>query len=485
MTVEATPQREARDTTRELLALAAATVVVFGVAFIAFRNRQIWLDEAFTWYVAKQPFGQWWHFTFSPKGELNMALYYVLLRFLTPSSGTAFWMRLPSVISMVAAVPLVWILARRVQSGRFVRCAAAALFLASPYILYFAFDARAYAVLTLVTVGASVLLVLALEGSRPAAIAYVLVLPLGMALDLLTAFVIVAHVLALLLTTPGSFWTRAWATLRLTWLGLLVTAGAAVIAFRQRELLGRAPISITNLAHDAYNLTGHAGPLSVLLIIAIAWGAYALLVERPVRTSAVIVLLTATVPLVGALGLATIRPDISISYQLNTIPMLCIVAAAGLKWGLPSRPLRLGGLAVCVLLGLGGELYFFHSPDIEQPQTAARYLEAHARPGDDVTYLPPLSDIAVARYLQADGAKIPRPVGASQDASRVTTMKGTQPLSQAVAQLGSDSSLWVVVRSTSDLHQVPVAPTMHALGLHQTGSVSYDGYTVQRWQKDG
>ena len=376
-----TTPRPERDVDRtEMVALLDVTVIVFGVAAIFLWHRQLWTDESYSWAVSRTSLSQFQHFLFSPHGELDMALDYVLIRPFVSNHFSDLWMRIPSLVAMAATVPVVWLLADRLTRSRFVRVAAVVIFLTQPLVVDYAFEARSYGLLVLGLTAATLLLVMALDGSRTATVGYALALPMLITIHFLGLFVVAAQALAVFVVTPGGLPTRLGRTLRLCGLGIVVSIGSSFIFVRQSTLSNSQPVSLSILIHTAYDITGRAGPLSILFVAATLAGFVFLFNRRHEQPGGLVVILTAVVPVVLALVLSVSRPMIMARYQLDIVPLLCISAVVGIHWAVRDRRWRLATLAVFALLGLVGQAFIYSSPNREAPDSVSAYVLAHAGP---------------------------------------------------------------------------------------------------------
>ena len=254
------PDREPR-TRAETAGLALATAATFAVAAWMMRRREVWLDEGFSYTAARLPLSDLASWAIDPRGELNMALYYLVLGPFAAVSAAPWWIRLPSVIPTVATVAFVWLIADRLTGRRFVRVAAVLVFLAHPLAIDYAFEARAYGMLFAATAGLTLLLIMALQGSRRARWAYTILLPLLIALHFLVIFVIVSHAVAIVLATTGGWRRRAGRAAALAGPGLAVAAFAAVAVFREQGTLANSSsITAWSFGSAVYAVTGRAGP---------------------------------------------------------------------------------------------------------------------------------------------------------------------------------------------------------------------------------
>lgn len=124
-----------------LIAIAGATVRLMGLD-----RQSFWLDEGASLFYVQQHHGMWSIISSLAQGGDNhppihfLALYFMTLAF-DPTNEIA--MRMPSVIASVSLIPAAWMLAT-VVAPRF-RGAAALATAASPFLIWYAQEARMYA----------------------------------------------------------------------------------------------------------------------------------------------------------------------------------------------------------------------------------------------------------------------------------------------------------------------------------------------------
>ncbi|MFL5338211.1 MAG: hypothetical protein ACJ8H8_34855 [Geminicoccaceae bacterium] len=130
-----------------LAVIAAVTLLGFALRLHQIGQTSLWSDEAFSaWWIHK-PLGYLW--TTGLIIETTPPLYYTLLKFWAGLLGDGdVALRLFSATASTATIPVVFLLGR-VIAGPVVGMAAASLFALAPMQIYFAQEARAYALLPL------------------------------------------------------------------------------------------------------------------------------------------------------------------------------------------------------------------------------------------------------------------------------------------------------------------------------------------------
>jgi len=475
-------QREPR-TRNETVGLVLATVASFAVATVLMRDREFWLDESFSYLAAQLSIGDLASFALDRSGELNMALYYLALKPFAAVSTEPLWLRLPSLIPTVATVVFVWLIADRVSGRRFVRVTAVLVFLAHPLVVDYAFEARAYGMLFAATSGLTLLLLLALDGSRAARWAYVVLLPLLVALHLLIVFVIIAHTAAIALANPGSWRQRAGRTLSLTSPGLVVAAVAGLTVFRhQGTLVNNEGLTPWSFGSAVYAVTGRAGPLTFLVLAAIAVAAVTIVGARDRRPLAMVLLVTSVVPPVLALAASIQRPVFTPRYLSNLVPLLACLVAIGIAAAFADRRWRVAAVAVVVALGFVGQAFIYRDPSHETPGAASAFILERSQAGDIIVFNSPFAQLPHQYLLDATGASGPTQAGFIADPRMPTSLIEVAPLEPLVAALPAGASVWVVEnRPTPDGTAELTADLAIDGGLERVSRTEFGAVAVERW----
>ena len=165
----------ARLSPRLLVGLETALAALFGL--IALGRRSFWLDESVSVTLARLDPGDLLHVLRTREG--NMSLYHLLLAGWMQLGDSEFIARSLSVLAVAAAVPMIYLLARRLVGER-AALVAGLLMAVNPMAVHYAQEARGYALCLLLVSVSVYLFVRALEGSgRGAWIAYAVVAALA------------------------------------------------------------------------------------------------------------------------------------------------------------------------------------------------------------------------------------------------------------------------------------------------------------------
>jgi hypothetical protein len=154
------PGRRRRDL-RAPLAVGAVTALALVLRLAGIGDKSLWLDEAFSTWVANLPLDQLWRTTLQL--DTHPPLYYTLLHFwISPQSGEVA-LRSLSALWEVATVPVVYLTGRAI-GGRRLGLLVALLQAVSPLHVWYAQQGRMYAMLTFFAAVALLCLVRLLVG---------------------------------------------------------------------------------------------------------------------------------------------------------------------------------------------------------------------------------------------------------------------------------------------------------------------------------
>ena len=374
------------------------------------------IDEADAFYLALADFPTLVGRMMQP-GE-NGPLYFLLLRLWIGLAGTSeFALRYFSLLPAVLAIPLMFVVGRRLAGPR-VGLIAALLFVPSSYLLYYAQMTKMYSLVLLLSLLSSYLFLRALE--RPSArwwAAYTGVTTLALYTHVFGALLIPWHALFALLTIKQHRralvpWLVSLGFLTLPYLplGLQRMAAIAAPASLNRQFTGPQNLvgMVATLAREygtRYDLL--PGPLLSGFFLALALGGVvALLVAPPAtnksRLPLLFITLGALIPLLASYTLVMLGvPLFASRYLIITLPMFYLLWAAALAaLAARSRPLALAVLVVFILLNGArwAQTAFAGMRFHEDWRGAVAYLEQRYVPGDAVLVLHENAAHAVRYY---------------------------------------------------------------------------------------
>lgn len=153
-------------TTRRLLLAAVGGLTLLGFAIrLANFDQSLLGDELSTyWIINGHSLGDVLSSVRS-NDEITPPLYFVLGWLSLKIGSDPEWVRLPSLLAGTATIPLVYLLGARTL-GRAAGLLAAAVFALSPFMIYYADEARSYALMIALLTASTVALLIALESGR-------------------------------------------------------------------------------------------------------------------------------------------------------------------------------------------------------------------------------------------------------------------------------------------------------------------------------
>jgi uncharacterized membrane protein len=443
---------------RLLLVLLVALAAAVRCATLSFQS--LWLDEVHTVVEASRPWGTLLLGLVTP--QQGYPLYILAMRLWIAICGTSeVALRLPSALAGVAAVPLLYLLGRKVWGWQ-VGLLAAAFLALSPLAIWYSQEAKAYAFFILVTVVAWLLLWEAVQRhDRRIWWALAGVTILALSIHRLYILSVIGQLVYIVYIARQGHLTRRY---RLLLLGLLAAVLLITLAGLWFVLGGEGAGSQFGTQRDWKDLASTFTQFSLRIVpgppdppigpdrrpwllpfaAAALAGLAALFTDIVARGArrrhAVFLLCFLAVPLGAFYLLYLIRPFYYERYLLGTLPAYLLLLAVGVtrlwRWaqalaarvtkhssrfaspttrprpllsGIPS--LLLGLLALATGLGILAPSWqqvqdwtFSRLPLKEQYREATRYLQEHLHPGDLVVVHPGYILPAVELY----GERFPR-----------------------------------------------------------------------------
>lgn len=386
---------------------ATATVIALVAGLFDLGRRSLWYDEAFTVGIVDRPLGDvLWRIT---HWEVNQSPYFVLFTGWFRLGHSEAFLRLLSVAFVVAAVPAMFVLGRRIADAR-VGALAAVLLAVHPLVIQWGQQLRAYSMVTFGVILATILLLRAVD--RPDSTARALCYGVVAAATIYTQFfalpVIVAHL--------------SWVALRKPMPRRVVVAAGGAIAVLVVPLVGYLmtyrgdPLAWVGggsnaLVATARGLTG--GRTSNLAVYAVGALLGLGLVCQGLRRgdrraepswSLALPVLWLVVPVLATLVVsATVKPLLEARFLIVVVPALVLVVAYGvcrLRW----RPVAAVLAAALVVVSLNGLRSWYQAPMFEDWRAAVPVAIGQAGP-DGVVLVDPHLGLFAVRYYEGAGTR--------------------------------------------------------------------------------
>ncbi|MEO3742293.1 glycosyltransferase family 39 protein [Plantactinospora sp. B5E13] len=379
-------------------------LVMLICGLIGIGDRQLWRDEHATWWAATQVSTTDFVRLLSHI-DIVFAPYYSYMRLWTAVFGdSAPALRLPSLLWMSVAAALLGLLGRRLYDAP-TGLLAGLIFAILPTVSRYAAEARPYAQTLAVTIGATLLLLRALDRPRPRRWVWYALAVVAVGLSHLVALaVLVAHALLVLGEVRGQ--DRRIVVRRFRpWLLAVVVGLAPVVpvVFQARQqshqivwILPPEPLDLLRLPGELFGSRSVAIVLFFVALVGLAvsrWPSLAL-------SAWILVAPALTYLTFDQFQLFYHR------YLLFTVPAWVLLAAAGTLWMArlgqaapvpdgrpvlrPALSVAAGALALALVAGYGLAGHRFVRSDLLEDEhafrAAAGFVRTHAREGDGIAY---------------------------------------------------------------------------------------------------
>lgn len=417
------PTREISRPSRPSLALLGLCLAGFAWRVAGLGFQSLWRDEVDSLRFATRPLAELLR-TFSQPGE-NGPLFFLALRpWLAVLGQSEFALRFPSVLAGVLAIPLTYVLARRLialaaghqfqPSGIALSntpLVAALLVAANPYLMWYSQEAKMYAWLVVLVLATHLAFLAAVDASQrrgygwPRWLIYLALLALSALTHVLAVLVVVVHALWLICLWPAS--RRSWLPFLLTLLTPAVPYFALAGWWQLRLFLtpdfqtGHPFVPLAGMANVLLVCFGHgvAAPVLPLLLSGVIFlllagltmGVRSISGRRWTGTTLAAMLLTwLAVPLLLLYVISLRKPLFADRYLIWIMPGAAITIALGLRalsrtW----RPLGWAALTILLVMSLWSGGRQVRVPIKSDFRAAAAYVAAHRQPGDRLLFLIP------------------------------------------------------------------------------------------------
>jgi hypothetical protein len=421
-------------------AVAVVALAAGGLALRLIATRGIWLDEAISIHQAQMPLGDM--LTNLRTTDVHPPLHHILLWGTVRLLGDGeVAVRAPSLIAATAMIPALYAAARDIYDKR-AGMAAAALVAVAPFAVWYADEARMYALFMLFALLSVWMQVRVIRGAGTGSwLGFVLAAAALVYTQYFGALFVATQMLGFAVAVA-----RGVLPLRrvLAWTALLVLLLAPLAPFAHdqfsaNEAAGKgfqqptqtgggtidpqarpgAYAALTNFAwavlgyHSDATMTALAAlwPLGVLLALA--------LLGRGRSWATLLVVGCTLLPAIGLFVLGQLKPFVfEVRYFIGAVPLaLMLIARALTSW--PRRPvviaLATAVAAAALGLGLADQQLNGSNPRVYDFKTAVQDIESRAQPGDVIVFTPSYLDHVVGYYeheglkLQAMGQDLPEP----------------------------------------------------------------------------
>jgi mannosyltransferase len=469
-----------RESERDKIPILALLIVLwtaFSLRIAGLDRQSIWYDEGLSIYDAQGSITQ--VFQRASHSE-HPPLYALLLHgWMRACGDSEFSVRALSTWWSVLGIAWLYRLGKKLSPA--IGALAALLLAVSPFGIWYAQEARGYALALTLVIATVDLAVDLFPGIRPErsghpwvlTAAYTILAAAALYAHLYSGLVLLAINVMFLVQaiwarrSPGQLpgpatlrWVVAQAILLAAlalWLPVVVaqiqnnaTYWHGALGWRQIVRQTLIAFTVGTTLNDSWAL-GATYAMSLLAVL----GTYALFKRRE-RLLSLLLWAWMAIPVLFQVILNESRPKFAPRYLLNALPAFLLLASAGIRWlfSLAERPAqwaRWAGILALLLStgGLGGatarslgNLYFderYYRPDF---RAVARYIEAHATPDDLIVLLAGHSYPAFTYYYRGPLPVLPLPEGLLPATQSPIDLSALQTLNQAI--LGR-TQLWLVL----------------------------------------
>lgn len=313
------PSLPSRPELSAVVAVTAPGAVLLSLGLWRLDRGGMWRDEAVTFEVARRSVPQIWRLLHEV--DAVHGLYYLFMHAVLAVRADETVLRLPSVVGAAVAACLAGALGTRLARPR-VGLWAGLLYAATPMTGHYAQEGRSYALVAAGALGATLLLVRALDGRSWAA--YGLVLAVTCLLHELAVLLVLAHALTLSLARVRR---RAWVSWgRAVAAALLVLTPLVVVSARQSAQVGW--LAVPDWDSADHLLRAFLGPYDAVYWTCLVLGLLALPGRRRLSVAAVAAPLL-LVPPVTLLLVSQMRPLYDPRYVLYALAGAPLLVAAG------------------------------------------------------------------------------------------------------------------------------------------------------------
>jgi mannosyltransferase len=368
---------------RTTLALAAIMLLALALRLYDLTGESLWLDEGGSLRIAALPL------TEIPAGSAaswHPPLYFFILHYWMALFGNSEWaVRLPAALFGLGAVPLIYLLGRRLYD-RPTGLVAALLLALSVVNVQYSQEVRGYSLAVVLTLLSFYFLLRLGEGRPSLKVGYV-VSTLGLLYTHNSGlFVLLAQVAYVLLGRRGLRQSLPWLLAPLVLYVPWVWFSSRVEHNGVTERIPTGPLSY--LLHALKDLSGSPALFWALAAVLLGGAACHYLRRREDSKSPaaqgglMLLLLWLAVPLLG-LGLFSMQDLMPYMkrYLLVATPALYLLAARATTTLRPAA-VRPAAIGLMMLLSLASLNRYYAGTGKEQWREAAAYLDASARPGD-------------------------------------------------------------------------------------------------------
>jgi mannosyltransferase len=421
------------------LILLLLTALAIGLRLHRLGSESFWLDEGTSYAVASLSWSEMFRVLVHERA--NMALYLVILKLWLPFTHSDAGLRLLSVIFAGLSIPAIDALGRRLfqpLAGFF----AALLLTLHGFHVRYSQEARAYALLVMLTILATWAFWALLRSERPmrSGSVYVALMVVAVYSQFMALFLMLGHLAMLVAGATRPAWRRA--VLAAACVVLLCTPLFWVMARNDLEKISW--VSRPGIAHIlsfGFEISGRGNlPAGICYAALLAFALWRAMRDREAVWLRRMVIL-AGFPFALALGISLVgQPMLVPRYLIFLLPPFLLAVACALT-SLPSAALRAGAAVVMVLVSVPGVVHAWNEPR-EAWRDAAAIILTEGRAADALFVYQTLGSRPLGYYLETSGRPVPRLVFPPEARK---WQQNIQPDEPDLAALDGEDRIWLVL----------------------------------------
>lgn len=380
-------------TSRSILAALPATALVAILATFHLDSESLWLDEATSAFAAWMDWPDLWAYVNSQNPPLG--LYFFLMHAWIGIGDSEAALRALSVASMVATVPVLYLLAQQLF-GRRAAVLASVLFSINGFVIAYAQEARPYALTLFLITLCSFLFTRAIhESSATRWALYAATGTLAVYAQMFAALVLVGHVASLFFLkrrdVPLGSAILAYSAIGILTLPLMVSVynlGTSGITYID-------PPTLEDVMSVFSDLVGNGGwPLLLVYFgVCCLWLRPAILAWRSPSTGLerwkyAFVFAWFFVPVLLSLAVSTVRPIFLGRYLIVSLPAVVLVAAVGLATVRP-RWIFVVLFTLVLIFAVRSLILWYGTDHKEQWRAAVAMVLQNTRDTDAIVFVAP------------------------------------------------------------------------------------------------
>ena len=369
------------------------TVIATFFSFLQIGQKSIWLDEAFSIFFAKLPWGDFWALL-SAK-ELNQGLYYVLLKFWLIFGDSEFAVRDLSALFSIASIPVLFALANRLFGVR-AGLISVLLLSVNAFFVEYAQETRGYSLVFFLVVLSSYFFVRVTEDSsnKKMFCGYVSISALAVYAHFFGVLVLIAQTLSVPFLPSNKYRTRQLLLANLLIVALLIPIVIFII-FKGNGNMSLIPKpSGSHLMELFMDLSGDAGhnryltSFYLLPCIVVSFHAFTTLFRtgRSIDTwRYVFIIFWLVVPIGIVYGFSFIKSMFLNRFFIVSLPGLMLLSGVGIAL-IKDKYFYLVLLVFLIVMSTRSTLAEYYPREKQNSRDSTYYVVSHAQRGDGILF---------------------------------------------------------------------------------------------------